>query len=199
MLFLLTGDIQIGKTRWLEALVAGLQGAGVRCAGVIAPGRWRERACADGGVTFEKLGIDNVLLPQGERICFGARRDLAQAQGIEDVGSQSAQAGLGWEISDAAIAQVNRHFASLTGLQGADLLVIDELGRLELLRGEGLVEAVGVLAAGPQGACQNALVVVRETLVERAEERFGSVWGGSMRISPGDAGRRLVEKALGLE
>ena len=199
MLFLLTGDIQIGKTRWLEALVAGLQGAGVRCAGVIAPGRWREHRDESGDVTYEKLGIDNVLLPQGERICFGMRRDLAQAQGIEDVGSQSAQAGLGWEISDAAIAQVNRHFASLTGLQGADLLVIDELGRLELLRDEGLVEAVRVLAAGPQGACQNALVVVRETLVERAEERFGSAWGGSVRISPGDAGRCLVGKALGLE
>ena len=76
MLFLLTGDVQIGKTRWLERLAAELSGDGVQVAGVLAPGVWRvrephevpgERGLAGEG-RFEKLGIDNVLLPGGERV-----------------------------------------------------------------------------------------------------------------------------------
>ena len=76
MLFLLTGDVQIGKTRWLERLAAELAGDGVPVAGVLAPGVWRvrephevpgERGLAGEG-RFEKLGIDNVLLPGGERV-----------------------------------------------------------------------------------------------------------------------------------
>ena len=43
MLFLLTGDVQIGKTRWLERLAAELAGDGVPVAGVLAPGVWRVR------------------------------------------------------------------------------------------------------------------------------------------------------------
>ena len=64
MLFLLTGEVQIGKTRWLESLVTELADRGVPCAGVLAPGRWvpseGEHADENG---YEKLGIDNVLLP----------------------------------------------------------------------------------------------------------------------------------------
>ncbi|MFR1166965.1 MAG: hypothetical protein ACLSDQ_04740 [Adlercreutzia equolifaciens] len=40
MLFLLTGEVQIGKTRWLESLVTELADRGVPCAGVLAPGQW---------------------------------------------------------------------------------------------------------------------------------------------------------------
>ena len=58
MLFLLTGEVQIGKTRWLESLVAELGAFGVPCAGVLAPGQWvpstGPHADANG---FEKLGI----------------------------------------------------------------------------------------------------------------------------------------------
>lgn len=78
MLFLLTGEVQIGKTRWLESLVAELGAFGVPCAGVLAPGQWvpstGPHADANG---FEKLGIDNVLLPGGERVPFARRGDLA--------------------------------------------------------------------------------------------------------------------------
>ena len=74
MLFILTGDIQIGKTRWLESTCRKLAADGIPCAGVVAPGVWvpSEHDDANG---FEKLGIDNLLLPQGERITFARRRD----------------------------------------------------------------------------------------------------------------------------
>ena len=45
MLFVLTGGIQTGKTRWLGRLVEALGAEGVRCAGVMAPGVWRKRRC----------------------------------------------------------------------------------------------------------------------------------------------------------
>ena len=239
MLFLLTGDVQIGKTRWLERLAAELSGDGVQVAGVLAPGVWRvrephevpgERGLAGEG-RFEKLGIDNVLLPGGERVPFARRRDLALAEGSFDPTSQSASAQLAWEIADEAIARVNAHFdriaaelaavpagaPALPGEAGSrgyaplpvdpaagmfhvkhsfaqtyvsretsgaeagetpadpstggsrivvpadepdaegsvtvgaegGLLVVDELGRLELMRDGGLVSAVALLERGP--------------------------------------------------
>ncbi len=49
MLFVLTGDVQTGKTRWLHDLVEEIASRGVLCEGVLAPGcgaseplgRWR--------------------------------------------------------------------------------------------------------------------------------------------------------------
>lgn len=126
MLFLLTGDVQIGKTRWLESLCASLQAAGTCVAGVVAPGQWVPRPEGqpggkhgfDGAGRFEKLGIDNVLLPQGERIEFARRRDLAAGSKAFAEGAQAKAAKLGWAISDTAIAQVNSHFAMLAKQAG---------------------------------------------------------------------------------
>lgn len=126
MLFLLTGDVQIGKTRWLEDLCASLQAAGTCVAGVVAPGQWAPRPEGqpggkhgfDGAGRFEKLGIDNVLLPQSKRIEFARRRDLAAGGKAFEEGAQAKAAKLGWAISDTAIAQVNAHFAELAKQAG---------------------------------------------------------------------------------
>ena len=236
MLFLLTGDVQIGKTRWLERLAAELSGDGVQVAGVLAPGVWRvrephevpgERGLAGEG-RFEKLGIDNVLLPGGERVPFARRVDLACQAGAYDSQSQSARAGLGWAIDDAAIARVNAHFralaaeagpeieaaesvgSSVSGVGSADpsladarqhvapLLIVDELGRLELMRGEGLVEAMALLDRGPTRAFPHALVVVREDLLPLAHKRLAPAWGAPEPIRPDDAGVDWVHTALGM-
>lgn len=223
MLFLLTGDVQIGKTRWLERLAVDLMAEGVEVAGVVAPGVWRRRepfeAVGEPGLAgvgeFEKLGIDNVLLPQGERVAFARRRDLALAEGTFDPTSQSAAAQLAWEISDDAIARVNAHFDTLRqvgtsrnesasasddercqALNG--LVVVDELGRLELMRACGLTSAVALLDAGPTARFPHALVVVRDWLQGRAEERFAARWGGSEVLAPDNAARALVRAAYGL-
>lgn len=245
MLFLLTGDVQIGKTRWLAALADELAGEGVDVVGVLAPGVWRERERAQAGEgRFEKLGIDNVLLPSGERIAFARRRDLALAEGSFDPTSQSAAAQLAWEISDDALAQVNAHFDALarSGAHPAPpappahsahptspvemfhvkhsfaqtdvsretsgaatarearpgLLVVDELGRLELMRDGGLVSATALLAQGPAAGFPHALAVVRDWLLPRAEERFAAAWGGAQPLAPDDASRALVRTAYGL-
>ncbi|MCI2241167.1 hypothetical protein [Adlercreutzia faecimuris] len=204
MLFVLTGRIQVGKTRWLEGLAGDLVAAGVPVRGVLAPGDWvasdGPRADAHG---FEKRGIDQVLLPQGERIPFARRRDLAEAAGIADAASQSAQAQLGWAIDDAALAHVNAHLASLAPLADASgvapgLLVVDELGRLELECGGGLVEALALLDRGPRPAWPHALAVARDRLADRAAERLGAAWGGARAIAPDEASRSAVLAAFSL-
>ena len=280
MLFLLTGDVQIGKTRWLEDLCTSLQAAGTCVAGVVAPGQWVPRPegqpggkhSFDGAGRFEKLGIDNVLLPQGKRIEFARRRDLAAKSKAFTEGKQAKAAKLGWAISDTAIAQVNAHFAELakqasiapadsgaydpttaqaevdtpaaapldngvcppvaaetaakisplaqinsdeptvaataakaegnvlaaapaaneTRLAPHAMLVVDELGSLELLRSCGLTNALAILDAGPTPQFPHAIAVVRETLLDEARKRFEPRWGKAAVIGPDDAARNLV-------
>lgn len=197
MLYILTGNIQIGKTRWLESLVTQLSAAGVGVFGVLAPGVWREYVDEKGTACFEKLGIDNKLLPSGELIPLARRRDLAQAEGVFDENSQSAKASLGWEMSDDALAEVNEHFRNLAAgsseeLRDRGLLVIDELGPLELLRGGGLIEALTLLESGPNARWGHALVVVRESLVDLAVERFSRSWSEVEVVAPGEEAKSKV-------
>lgn len=196
MLFLLTGEVQIGKTRWLESLVTELADCGVSCVGVLAPGQWvpseGEHADANG---FEKLGIDNVLLPSGERIPFARRGDLARADGTFDEESQAARAELAWHIDDAAIDRVNAHFneiATHASAAAPGLLIVDELGRLEIWRGGGLTSAMALLAQGPTAAFPHALAVVRDYLLDDAEALFAEAWPDRCRIKPNDAAREAI-------
>ena len=199
MLFILTGDIQIGKTRWLESACRKLAADGIPCAGVVAPGVWvpSEHGDANG---FEKLGIDNLLLPQGERITFARRRDLAQAEGTFDPSSQSAQMQLGWEISDEAISQVNAHFDSIAARSHQNdrqsLLVVDELGRLELMRNQGLTSALTLLDEGPNHVFPHALIVVRDVLVDLARERFAPAWGDPTLVGPTQVAEETIRRAF---
>ena len=200
MLFLLTGEVQIGKTRWLESLVAELAERGVPCAGVLAPGQWvpstGPRADANG---FEKLGIDNVLLPGGERVPFARRGDLARADGTFDEESQAAKAELAWHIDDAAIDRVNAHFDEITAHASAaapGLLIVDELGRLEIWRSGGLTSAVALLAQGPTAAFPHALAVVRDYLLDDTEALLAPAWPEIARISPNDAAREAILAAF---
>jgi len=211
VLFFLTGNIQIGKTRWLQGVIDEVANAGVTTYGVIAPGRWVERSGA-----FEKMGIDNVMLPQGERV------NLADP------------AERGWNFHEAAIQRVDHHFAELAdlaaslerrevsgaaeslgssgmavkpekvegieGIVGAPggLLVVDELGWMELEKGCGLTSAVRLLDNGAAHLFPNAVVVVRETLLPLATQRFaGANWGGTRPICPDEASRaELLEQVL---
>lgn len=190
MLYLLTGQVQTGKTRWLQGLVSAYEARGVAVGGMLAPGVWREVTARDGAASFEKLGIDNILLPEHETIPFASRRDLAVLDETFDAESQSARARLHWEISRDALARVNAHFEQLTReahvKTAASLLVVDELGRLELLHGEGLACALALLELGPTPAYPDAIVVVRETLLPQAHELLDGPWNGDVReIAPG--------------
>ncbi len=189
MLYVLSGQIQIGKTRWLEALIAELSAAGIKSYGVVAPGIWRElpRSSSE-EPEREKLGINNLLLPNNKLISFARRTDLALAEGTLKRNSQSGKMRLGWSIDDDAIRCVNEHFAQIKKLSESleaepGLLVVDELGRLELKAGQGLVTALELLESGPSTLTQHAIIVVREDLLPLIEGRFKR-WGEKRVISP---------------
>lgn len=179
MLFILTGDVRTGKTTWLEARVRELEAAGVPVRGVLAPGVWR-----DG----EKVGIENVLLPSRERVLL--------ATPAED----GCSTGLGWEFGAAALARVNAHLAGLAADVKGDgrpgLLVIDEVGPLELRRGGGLTAALELLNAGPAPAWSHALVVVRSALAGEAAARFARSWRSVEPLFPDESGARRLRGAF---
>lgn len=63
---------------------------------MLAPGVWRRCEPGDPAADahgFEKTGIDNVLLPDGERVHLARRRDLAVFDGSLERGGQSERAG----------------------------------------------------------------------------------------------------------
>lgn len=286
MLFVLTGDVQTGKTRWLLRLLDDLRALGVGADGVIAPGVWREDGCGD----FEKLAIENRLLPDGPTIEFARRANLVEGAGKS----------CGWVFSQEAVALVNEHFAKLgcevaqagdvpaplapsapsapscpsvppdpfvlaslertnvsretfggavdsaTIPQGvgrhegaedllemdapsdsdashdtwcqrkhagkrpgvaasadarcvARLLVVDELGWMELERGEGLSCALHLLEGGPTPRWPHALVVVRARLLEAARVRLEPAWGAVQVIHPDAEGAVAVARACGVD
>ena len=189
MLYVLTGRIQTGKTRWLQSQIARKQQEGMPVYGVIAPGIWRDHG-QDASPRYEKLGINNVLLPDDVTVPFAQRRDLADQQGRFAQGTQAAAEKLGWAISDEAIAQVDAHFKKLLALSEdpeakLGFLVVDELGRLELLRNQGLVNAVKLLEKGPTSLAADALIIVRKDLLPYAYERFADSWPEIKEIKPG--------------
>lgn len=201
MLFLLTGNVQTGKTRWLERLVSDLAQTGIASYGVIAPGIWHDWRGEENppdsvdGNGFEKIGIDNVLLPSGKRLTFALRADLAVKSHAFDPNSQSARANLHWHIDDKAIADVNDHFSKLmvelASSTSPGILIVDELGQLELQHGSGLTGAIDTLEAGAFPSVKHALVVVRESLMPLAAERFGN-WGGTTVVFPDAPSRAIV-------
>lgn len=178
MLFTLTGDIRTGKTTWLGARVQELAAAGVPVRGVLAPGVWR-----DG----EKVGIENVLLPSRKRVLLATPS------------ANGCKAGQGWSFDEKALAHVNAHFAELR--EGAanprpGLLVIDEIGPLELRHGAGLTAAVALLDAGPAPAWPHALVVVRSSLANELKDRLAESWGSVESFFPGEAATRRLRSAF---
>ncbi|MEE0044518.1 ribonuclease catalytic domain-containing protein, partial [Ellagibacter isourolithinifaciens] len=75
------------------------------------------------------------------------------------------------------------------------LLIVDELGRLEIWRGGGLTSAMALLAQGPTAVFPHALAVVRDYLLDDAEILLAEAWPDHCRISPDDTGRAVILSA----
>ena len=215
MLFLLTGEIQTGKTRWLEARLGELEAAGVEVRGVLAPGVWEPQP--DGG--FWKTGIDLVFYPEHGRVRF-AERLYPNKVAEDDEGGYgddfcnipekpvpqllSADGRpLGWLFYPYWFGQVNEAFAELRRdrepVVGAKrLVVMDEIGRLELA-GKGFSEALAFLQDGESPAWPNAVALVRSDLLERVRTLLEPAWGEHLSvIHPDDWGRIALRAAFSL-
>ena len=198
MLYVATGKKQTGKTRWLQASIEALNNKGVVCSGVITPGIWKSQSDEQAGFSYEKLGIQAVLLPENQNLLFAERVDIAQKSGRYSSEWASSKANLSWSISDEALDIINSHLLTIgtTGCQSiTGLLVIDEIGPLEFKRKEGLAQALVLLKEGPKPLFQHAMIIVREQLLEQALDSFSDAWGGSHIISCDEEGRNILISA----
>lgn len=145
-IYIITGKIGAGKTYWLQSFLDDLDNKGIAYAGLLCPGVFANK---------EKVGIDAVLLPQKEVLHLAVRKS-------ENSGGFSKR----WNFDDAVLEKINQHFGQIAK---TEYLFVDELGPLELERGEGLTNAVEILKSGN---FEKAYVVVRPHLVETAKKMF---------------------------
>jgi nucleoside-triphosphatase THEP1 len=149
MLALVTGGIGCGKTTACRHALAQLRARGVAPSGILTPPRLDGRG--------HKVGIDVLDMSTGQM------RPLAtyDAGGGQTVGHYTFdQAALRWALARLTAA-VNA---------GPALLVIDEIGPLELTHGGGFVDVLGPLA-DPQRV-PHGLVIVRAACVATLEARL---------------------------
>ncbi len=153
---LLTGPVGVGKTTVAERVVGLARRQGLVCGGLLAPAMVNR--CG------QKAGIWGVDVRSGERqILARTDRDL----GGPSIGPFSFDAGL----LDWAVGIVDRALRLATQ-GGCDLVVVDEIGKLELWHGIGLAPILPRLAAG-EG--ERLLVLVRDSLLAELQARLQPV------------------------
>jgi nucleoside-triphosphatase len=146
MIVLLTGESGCGKTTLCARVVATLKARGLDVAGVLTLPRLANGA---------KVGMEVEDVRTGQRSTLAER--AANGKGTAD---------LAWKFQPAALEQGTQ---ILRNAPPCDVLVVDELGPLELIHNEGWIVALDVLQTGHYRA---ALVVVRPGLVENLRTRM---------------------------
>lgn len=146
LLFLITGSRGAGKTTFCASLAQAARDAGWQVAGLLS------QPVFEG---HQRTAIDAESLRSGEK------RRLAVRSETPTPGSHY------WRFDDATIDWGNLVYQDSTP---CDLLVVDELGPLELDRGEGLQSA---LQAIDSKAYAIAVVVIRAELLGEALTRWG--------------------------
>jgi ABC-type cobalamin/Fe3+-siderophores transport system ATPase subunit/nucleoside-triphosphatase THEP1 len=153
-----TGARGSGKSRWCAALVAAARAGGRRVAGVVSPAVFDPAAPAGASLARAKVAIDLVDLASGER------RRLAEVRRDDDPGTATQR----WRFDEAALAWGNGALRAAAG-EDVDLLVVDELGPLEFVRGVGFTDGLAAIDAGRFAV---ACAVVRPSLVDEALRRW---------------------------
>jgi nucleoside-triphosphatase THEP1 len=161
---LLTGPVGVGKTTVAECVVGQARRRGLVCGGLLAP--------AMGNRCGQKVGIWGLdLLTAERRTLARSDRDL----GGPVVGPYSFDA--------AALAWATGVVERAAG--ACDLLVIDEIGKLELWRGIGLAPVLSRLASGE---VLRSLVLVRDSLLADLQSRLGPVEQIVFEVNEGNRG-----------
>jgi len=146
---LLSGEIGAGKTTVCQRVVNLARSRGYACGGLLTP------ALIEDGRKVGIVGVD--LGSGGRRVMARIDRDL----GGPCVGC--------YHFTADAFAWANAIIASAVKAN-CDLLVVDEIGPLELVQGGGLAPALDLLSAVPR-----ALIVVRISLVDALRRRLKPV------------------------
>lgn len=145
---LLTGPVGVGKTTVAERIVGLAQRQGLTCGGLLAPAMMNSSG--------QKAGIWGVDLLGGERRIL-ARTD--QELGGPVVGPYSFDA----EALDWAVDVVGN------AIGACDLLIVDEIGKLELWCDVGLASILPRLAASE---ATRSLILVRDFLLGELQARL---------------------------
>jgi nucleoside-triphosphatase THEP1 len=154
-LILVTGQSGSGKTHWCLELAHLAKIGGFNAVGLVSP------AVIEGDV---KVGIDLVDIKSGSRQRLAGRRGR----------SSPGQSTLNWDFNNEALTWGN---SILGQLETCQLLILDEIGPLELLHGAGLINAIGLISARGYGL---ACVVVRPALTKIATGLWP--WGIVSRV-----------------
>jgi len=146
-LTILTGPRGSGKTTLCQRLIMLADERKMAMGGICAP------AVMQGSV---KTGIDLLILPQRERRRMAVPRETPDDQALLKH----------WLVNEAVLAWGNAHLARLAP---PELLIIDELGPLELAAGRGLQAALPLL-----DGCgyRWGVVVIRPDLLAQAQKRW---------------------------
>jgi len=174
---LLTGPTGSGKTTLATALVEYLREQGVTVAGILAPGLLHEG---------RRTGFDIVDLATGERAPLAREQHEGGASHVR--WSRFAFSAEGLALGNRALA---------VNAAGAELVVVDEVGPLELA-GSGWAPALDALADSPAGL----VLVVRESVLEDVRARWGSAAAAVYDVAfatPAQIGDRLLEGIRGHE
>jgi nucleoside-triphosphatase THEP1 len=150
---LLTGPIGSGKTRSLRMAVEQLAQAGRRVAAVIQPDEGRRPDGAATGFSMEFLsGAEGRL--KAERIALA--RELREGE-LPAAGSLA----LGRFVFEPAVfARAESFFSeAMDGEGGPEVLGMDEIGRLELQRGDGLMPCLELVLEAVAGGSGPRLLV----------------------------------------
>jgi len=148
---LVTGAIGSGKTTVAGRVVERARACGLTVAGLWCPGRT---------LHGDKVGIDAVDLSRGMRRLLALQHGRTAEERIS-LATPGVATGR-YRFDPQVMAWANDVLARAVKAR-PDLLVVDEIGPLELEQGEGFAPVIGRLAAG-EVPC--ALLVVRERLLE---------------------------------
>lgn len=139
LLFLVTGSRGAGKTTFCSALVQAAREAGWKVAGILSPGVYEGT---------QRTAINAEDLRSGESRRLASRSDDAPTPGSKH-----------WRFDPAVLDWGNQVFQASAS---SDLLVVDELGPLELERGVGWQAALS--AIGDQQYAIGVIVIHAEML-----------------------------------
>lgn len=160
LIILITGEPGIGKSTLVQRVLEEVRSHALKIHGVLTAGRF---------ASGRKVGLNVVNVDGGE---VRSLASLGEGTGPLQTNRWRFDAeGIAWG------AEVLAHAAP------CDLLVIDELGPLELERGGGWRVGLDVLR---QGAYRAALVVVRSLLVVRFRELIPSEAVVAFTVTPDD-------------
>ena len=156
-LIFITGPMGAGKTRWCQEFIDSAACLGVRAGGVLSPAVFQDGM---------KVAIDLVDLHSNTRRCLAVRK--SKETGIRATDN--------WLFDEKTLKWGNTVLASSWNSQ---LIIVDELGPLELNRGIGLINVFRLVASRRY---KLAIVTMRPALLDPWLKLWH--WGQVIAIEP---------------